>query len=188
MKNPESIIEQLREQLNEVDGSGFFTRESKPLRQAINRLLNQVARSGKSEQQLRDYLVKRETEPEVIDQAIERVANLGFIDDLSLAQGMVRVRSEVLRHSKARIRRDLLAKKIPPRVVEQALADIDPDLEAPAALALAENRVRKLHGLSDEVVLRRVVGFLQRRGYSGAVAFQATKQAIATAVKSPSDD
>ena len=188
MTNPESTISQLREQLTTIDGSGFVTRESKPLRQAVNRLLNQVARGGKSEQQLRDYLIKRETDAEVIDLAIEKVAQLGFIDDLALAQSMVRVRSEIQRHSRARIRRDLLTKKIPASIVETALAELDPALEMPAALELAQSRVRKLSDQPTEVVMRRVVGFLQRRGYSGSVAFQATKQAVSTAVKSSSND
>jgi regulatory protein len=187
-QNPEPTIEQLRKQIEEVDGSGFFTPETKAQRQAVNRLLHQLSRGGKSEQQLRDYLVSKETEPEFIDVAIERVRSMGLIDDDLLASSIVRVRSEVHRHSSSRIRQQLRSKKLAASSIEKALASIDSTQEALQAAELAIRRAKSLKGLESQVAMRRLVGFLQRRGYAPSVAFSVARDALSAEVKSTSDE
>ncbi len=188
MTNPESLIEDLRKQLENVDGSGFFTTQPKVVRQAINRLMHQLSRGGKSEKQLRDYLIKRETEPEAIETAIETVRGYGLIDDLALAQSIVRVKSEVQRLSKSRIRGILNTKGIPQDVTAEALSTLDSSLEVEAAQQLARARAKRLVGVEKQAALRRLVGFLQRRGYSASLSFSAAREALDSAVKLASND
>lgn len=188
MTNPESLIADLRKQVETVDGSGFFTTQPKPVRQAINRLMHQLSRGSKSEKQLRDYLIKRETEVEAIESAIETVRGYGLIDDFVLAQNIVRVKSEVMRLSKRKIRSVLQTKGIPQNIIAEVLSNLDPELEILAAQQLASSRAKKLAGLERQAALRRLVGFLQRRGYSASVSFTVARNALESAVKLPSND
>lgn len=188
MTDPESLIADLRKQVEGVDGSGFFTTQPKPVRQAINRLMHQLSRGSKSEKQLRDYLIKRETDLEAIDEAIEIVRGYGLIDDLLLARNIVRVKSEVMRLSKNRIQRILQTKGIPQPLIVEALSGLDSALEAEAAQELANARAKRLVGLEKQAALRRLVGFLQRRGYSASLSFSAARIALDSAVKSSSND
>jgi regulatory protein len=112
---------------------------------------------------------------------------MGLIDDMALAASIVRVRSEVHRHSASRIRQHLRSKKIAPAVIESALAEIDTQQEAQQAQELANRRALTLATLEPAVAMRRLVGFLQRRGYNPAIAFSTAKSALERAVKLQSD-
>jgi regulatory protein len=62
-------------------------------------------------------------------------------------------------------------------VIERALQDIEGDEDARAA-ELARSRVSRLSGQPPEVAYRRLVSFLARRGYEGAVARRAAASAL----------
>jgi regulatory protein len=62
-------------------------------------------------------------------------------------------------------------------VIEQALQDVEVDDDVRAA-ELARSRASRLRALAPEVAYRRLVSFLARRGYEGAVARRAAASAL----------
>jgi regulatory protein len=69
------------------------------------------------------------------------------------------------------LRQELRRKGIEDALVEAALSGIDPDSERERARQLVRVKARTMSRLDPQVRVRRLVGMLQRRGYSGAVAY-----------------
>ncbi|HLG04576.1 MAG TPA: regulatory protein RecX [Gemmatimonadales bacterium] len=106
--------------------------------------------------------------PEAAAAAVDRAGRAGLLDDGRFARHYISTRAARGRGPQ-RLRRDLVAQGVDPRVVDQALGDcLGPDGEAgPQAEELARRRLRQLRGLPQAVRRRRVLAFLFRRGFTG---------------------
>ncbi|MEY4000319.1 MAG: hypothetical protein RLZZ626_674 [Actinomycetota bacterium] len=150
---------------------------------ARNVLLHQLARAAKSAHQLREVMVKREIPEEVFEPIIQRFIEVGLIDDLAFAETLVAARRSIKKVSRSAIRRELAQKGVAAEIIERVLEPIDAEAEMQAATELAIKRLRQLGGLPPEVVRRRLVGFLSRKGYASGVVFASIKVAEAEALK-----
>ena len=54
----------------------------------------------------------------------------------------------------------------------------DGDDERERATALVHNKLPRMHHLETEVVIRRLVGQLSRKGYSSALAYSVVREAL----------
>lgn len=144
---------------------------------AKNIALHQLGVSGRSEAEVRDRLAAKDISGDVIEQEVTRLTEVGLIDDLALATTLV----ENLRGKKKlgdmAIVQVLRRRKIPTDIIDQALAagSIDSDV---AVYDLARERARSLRHLDTDVAFRRLVGFVQRRGYNGPQVFEAARRAL----------
>jgi regulatory protein len=77
--------------------------------------------------------------------------------------------------------RELRTKGIEEHLAEEALASISEADEHDRARALADKRLRAMHGLGIEVQTRRLAGMLARKGYSSSVTYAVIRDAIADA-------
>ncbi len=76
------------------------------------------------------------------------------------------------------LRQELRRKGIEGEVAEAALAEVDPDAERARAVELVRVKARSLSRLDSQARVRRLVGMLQRRGYSGTVAFSVVREVL----------
>jgi regulatory protein len=98
---------------------------------------------------------------------------------------IVRTRFTERGQSRRAIAQELRRKGIADETAEQALAQVDEDDEAEAALDVARVRLRRTRSLEHAVRVRRALGALGRKGYSSAVSMQAIRTALAE--EPPSD-
>ena len=139
-------------------------------RVAVRRSLAFLAKRRRTRVQLRDHLLESFEETEV-DRAIERVEELGYIDDGAwarsyIAQPRSRGRGRVV------LTRELQTRGIGPADLETALASHDDNAEA---ITAARKRSRALRRLEPAVRNRRLYAYMQRRGFKhetirGAIA------------------
>ncbi len=129
-----------------------------------------LARRAHARFDLRRRLLQKQHPPAAVDAALERLAQVGLLDDVRFAVDYASAKADRGR-GPMRLIRDLLAQGIERRIAEDAVrtslatADVDP---AHAVRALAEKRSRQLAGLPAAVRKRRLVAFLVRRGFGGA--------------------
>jgi len=129
-----------------------------------------LARRAHARFDLRRRLLQKQHPPAAVDAALERLAQVGLLDDVRFAVDYAAAKADRGR-GPMRLIRDLLAQGIERRIAEDAVrtslatADVDP---ADAVRALAEKRSRQLAGLPAAVRKRRLVAFLVRRGFGGA--------------------
>ena len=133
--------------------------------------------------ELAAQLTKRGYPDDVSALVLDRLADVGLIDDEDFAEQWVRSRHVNAGKGKRALASELRTKGIDDEVIAEALADIDADAERVRAEQLVSDKLRRerLTDNTDDVkVARRLVGMLARRGYNQSMAFDVVKVALAS--------
>ncbi len=144
-------------------------------RRARNILLHQLSRSMRTEQQLRELMLRREIPAEIFEPILVRFREAELIDDQKFADSYVATRLQAGKSVNA-IRRELAGKGISQGIVDQATSEISAEQELARATKLALQRAARMASLEPQVARRRLQGFLARRGFSANVVFAALRE------------
>ncbi len=142
-------------------------------------VLAQLTASPKSRSQLETVLRRRGCAPEVATAVLDRMEEVGLIDDAAYAGQLIRSAQSRRGLSRAGLARELRAKGVDRDVAREALDELDPTAEEELARRLVEKRLRQLHGLDPLVQTRRLAGMLARKGYSGELAMRVIREVLA---------
>lgn len=140
-----------------------------PVEFARKIVLDRLAQRAHTRQELATVLARKQVPPEAADQVLERMAEVGLIDDAAFAEAWVESRQQRRHLSRRALSAELHRKGVDPGEAEAALAQVDGADERSAARALAEKKVRAMSRLDPQVRRRRLTGMLARRGFSSAV-------------------
>ncbi len=147
-------------------------------RRAENVSMVALTRRSLSVSEMRRALAQRGLEDDAIDAEVERLSRVGLLDDVELARTLVRTVGERKGLGRRALAAELARRGIGSEAVAAALEDVDPSAEREAVFALARKRARQLRGVDHEAAVRRLAGFLARRGYSGELARDAIEDAL----------
>lgn len=138
-----------------------------------------LARRAHSRLELRQKLHRSGYDPEDVEAALRRLAELGYVDDAAFARGLVRRRSAV--RGPLALAGELSARGIDRAGIAAALEGVDTEAQLAAATQLAERLYadRPLPGYKE--VLERVGTKLMRRGFSAGVVRSACRAILAKA-------
>lgn len=145
-----------------------------------DRALDALARGRRTRRELELRLRKREAAPADIRAALDRLEAAGLLSDESVAQAEAASR---LRRGEAptRVRQQLRRKGVAGDTVTDAVAEAmsnDGYDELAACRAVAEKRARSLATSDMTTAERRLLGFLLRRGYGGAIARRVVRDVL----------
>ena len=107
-----------------------------------------------------------------------RLEEVGFIDDVALAQNLVGTLQERKGLGRSGIAAELTRRLLAPAAIEYALELIDSGDEVSRARELAVKWVRQHGDVDRETATRRLSGYLARRGYGGSTVRAAIDQAL----------
>jgi len=129
-----------------------------------------LARGRKTRRELELRLKRKESDVTLVSIALERLEAAGVLSDTEVARAEAssRLRRGV---APARVRQTLRSKGITGRDADAAVADAMQDDgfdELAACRAAAGKRMRAFAALEPAVARRRLIGFLQRRGFGGS--------------------
>jgi regulatory protein len=144
-------------------------------------VLRQLALSPKSRKQLRDKLRQRNCPDEVAEAVLDRMAEVGLINDEAYAGMLVRSQQAGRGLAKRALARELRTKGVDDETARATLEAIRPDEEREQAERLVAKRLRSMHGLDPAVQTRRLAGMLARKGYPAEVSMAVIREAIAEA-------
>lgn len=137
--------------------------ESQRAREAAFRLLAVRARSAR---ELQQRLRQKRFPPKIIDRVIADLQAKGYQSDDEFARLYAREKWNNSGWGPARVRQELRAKGIAPELTDQVVGETYTDVDlAEAVLPFAQKRWRSTEGLPTDTRRRRLVSFLQRRGY-----------------------
>jgi regulatory protein len=122
---------------------------------------------------------------EAVDTAMARLAELGYLDDSSFANGLVRRRG-ALRGPLA-LSAELAAKGVDRAEAEAAVAGFDPEAQLVSATRLADRLYARKPGMDYREMLNSVGTKLLRRGFPANVVRAACRSVLATAARPPED-
>lgn len=108
---------------------------------------------------------------EIIESVLEQATRAGIIDDAKFAQLWIEDHLARRPRSRRALERELRAKGVSPEHIQQALARTELDEEA-LARQLVTERLSRLRLLDEQTRLRRMAGFLRRRGFSEEIIYR----------------
>ncbi len=129
--------------------------------------------------ELAGQLTKRGYPDDLSARVLDRLAEVGLIDDAAFAEEWVRSRRANSGKGKRALVAELRTKGVDADVIAETLDGVDAGEWRVQAERLVATRLRR-ENLDDEAkVTRRLVGMLARRGYSQTMAFDVVKTQLA---------
>ena len=128
---------------------------------AYNQALGQLARRARSEWEIRDYLRRKEYDPELVDEIVKRLYGVNLLNDAEFARMWIDNRRLLKATSKRRLQMELRQKHITDDLIQLALqADETEDQDVLVDLVA---RKRKIARFQDD---QKLMQYLIRQGYT----------------------
>ena len=147
-------------------------------------ILRLLEKGPKSSAELLEVLLKSEIPAEIAKPLIERFTEVELINDQVYAQDLADASRRTKGLARSMVKRKLETKGLDKELIDQVASEISDEDELAVATELAIKRLGQLSHLQPEVQKRRLVGFLQRRGFGSSAVFAAIREAESDAVKS----
>ena len=144
-------------------------------------VLRQLSLAPRSRAQLERKLRQRGCDEGVATRVLDRLTEVGLIDDEAYAEMLVRARHTGKGLARRALAHELRKQGIDQDLADEALAQVGAGDERLRAEQLVEKRMRSLHGLPADVQTRRLAGLLARKGYSSEVAWPVIRDAVGQA-------
>jgi regulatory protein len=140
-----------------------------------------LSRHDVTEAEMRDKLLVRGFDEGEAEAEVERLKQVGLIDDQAIAERLLTSLRERKGLADGSIASALRVRRIPQDVIDTVLADPDEEANLDRLEALARERARRLGSLEPAVAERRLMAYLMRKGYSGGSVRDAVRRALASA-------
>ncbi|HKO74132.1 MAG TPA: regulatory protein RecX [Gaiellaceae bacterium] len=145
-------------------------------------LLKKLRARQLSVSEAKTYLGQFELGREGIEAILDAFLQRGYLDDARLAEQLVHAGVDRKGQGRQAISQSLAKRGVPRDIADAALEEL-PDDDAERALEFARSKAGSMRGLERDVALRRLAGQLARRGYGGASALNAARQALDEAMR-----
>ena len=150
-------------------------RQEEASQKALDRALNYLSSRPHSREEVRRYLRKKETPPELIDGVLERLDRMDLINDESFTTFWIESRERFSPKGAQAIKNELRMKGVQRDVVDEMVSDEqDDELALRAARKKAQQLVRQ-PDIDFNTFRTRLGPFLQRRGFSYEVSKHTVK-------------
>ncbi len=133
-----------------------------------------ISRKERTVAELREWLAARDVEADEAEEALERLIEIGELDDERFAQRYAEDKRDLRGWGPDRIREALIERGIERGIAETAAGGEGTTEQAERAAALLRGRGADL---GDEGGRGRALAYLARRGYDYEVAYQAVRLA-----------
>ena len=153
------------------------TRE-RPRTSVKDRALRLLSVRSRSRHELRSRLLRAGYEPDEVESALADLEGVGLVDDERFAREL----AEHQRRKGLGRRAGLAAlrgKGVDRDLAERTVDQVQPEDDADLAYELASARLERLRALPPDVVHRRLLSYLIRRGYEPVIARSAVRRAMA---------
>ena len=144
-------------------------------------VLRQLTMAPRSRVELERKLAQRGCDPEVAGVVLDRMEEVGLVDDAAYAAMFVRAKQSTRGLARTALRAELRRKGVPPDVVAGALDQVSEEDERDEAARLVAKKLATMHGLPAATQARRLAGMLARKGYPGSLAHQVVREALENA-------
>ena len=140
------------------------------LQQAVDRAYNYLSYRPRSREEVRRYLRRKETPPEIIDAALARLDRLDLINDHSFTSFWVESREQFSPRGARALKNELRMKGVEREVVEEIIDDEKDEERALRAGRKKALSLVRIPGMDFATFRARLGSFLQRRGFGYEVS------------------
>lgn len=144
-------------------------------------VLRQLSMTARSRAQLERKLRQRGCDDAVAASVLDRMTELGLVDDEAYAGMLVREKHSSKGLARGALAHELRQQGIDPELADEALQQVGAGDERLRAEQLAAKKLRTMGGLAPDVQVRRLSALLARKGYPGEIAWPVVRDAMAGA-------
>lgn len=141
-------------------------------------VLRQLTMAPRSRRQLADKLRAKGCTDEVAAVVLDRMSEVGLIDDEAFAAMVVRSQHATRGLGRRAIAQELRRKGVDDELIREQLDQIADGDERERAMALARRKARTLRGLDYPVQQRRLAGMLARKGYPPSLVMAVVREVL----------
>lgn len=138
-------------------------KETAVLDKAYMRSLDLLARRPRSEWEIRDYLKRKDYEPEIIEIIVKRLKNAKYIDDFAFGKSWVASRRLLKSTSKRKLTQELKQKRLEDSVISRVLDEDETDEQQVLKELIAKKQNQSRY--QDE---QKLIAYLLRQGFNYA--------------------
>jgi len=149
--------------------------------------LDALSRAARTRGQLEVLLQRKGFAPEVAAPVLDRFEEVGLIDDREYAETFVESRHRVRGQAGRALSMELRQRGVADDVIAEAVGGLDSEREFETACRIARSRYERMSAVPPEVKVRRLAGFLARKGYSGTIVTRAVRHVVDTADSSATE-
>ncbi len=150
-------------------------RSEELLQQAVDRALNFLSFRPRSREEVKRYLKKKETPPELIDTVLERLGRLDFVNDRDFASFWIQSREQFNPRGSNVLKNELRMKGVDRDVVDELVSDEQDEERALIAGRKKAASLLRLPDMDYKTFRTRLGSFLQRRGFGFGVTTHSVK-------------
>ena len=157
-----------QEQLEEL-------RKEEAEQQAVDRAYNFLSYRPRSREEVRRYLLRKQTSPEIVEAALARLDRLDFVNDRAFAGFWIENREQFSPRSSRALKNELRTKGVDREVIDEM---VDEELDEQRALLAGRKKALSLvhlPGMDYATFRTRLGSFLLRRGFGYEVATRTVK-------------
>ena len=139
---------------------------------AKNMVLRKLTRAPQTRQQLADYLLERGIAEDVVGEVLDRMTDVGLVNDTEYAAMFVRSKRTSRGLAPRMLAQELRQRGIDAEIIESELAGISPDDDRELARSLVVKKLASLRNLERDAQIRRLTSMLVRKGFNSGLAFE----------------
>jgi regulatory protein len=128
---------------------------------------------SRSRKEMLQRLEQKGYRSEHIENTMGFLERSGLINDEVLASELFRYSTEIKSLGKNGVRMFLIKRGIDKSLIDKVLLDHSDDMEEKSAREFVERKLRTLKNYPEQTIRRKLVGMLQRRGFSTDVIYKA---------------
>lgn len=136
---------------------------------AYDLAINYLKVKMRSRKEIKDYLLKKDISEELINNAIEKLEEQGYLNDLSYAKAFINDRINLSNDGPYKIKEQLIKLGISEEIVLKELEVFDNDLEQERIKKLIDKQIKINHNKGEFLLKKKLLDYLVNLGYSKGV-------------------
>lgn len=140
-------------------------------------ILNYLTMAPRTRKQLEDKLTDRGYSAQAIEDALNRMEEVGIVNDAEFARLWVSARHGNAKLAPYAIKRELILKGVSEEIVENALSEVSEDSLLKSARAIANSKIKTVKG-DRNTKISKIASAIARKGYSSSIAFSIAKEVV----------
>ncbi|OXM61727.1 regulatory protein RecX [Amycolatopsis vastitatis] len=137
-----------------------------------------LAARPRTQEELRQTLHRKGFDEETCETLLGKLDRAGLVNDEEFAQLWVKSRHANQGLSRTALVAELRRKGVDGEVAAQAAEEVDRESEEQMARELVRKRLGSLGNVDEQTALRRLLGFLARKGYPQGLAYTVIREEL----------
>ena len=137
-----------------------------------------LAVRARTQEELRQALRRKGFDDETSETLLGKLDRAGFVNDAEFAALWVKSRHASQGLSRTALVAELRRKGVDGEIAAQAAGEVDRESEEQKARELVRRRLGSLGNVDEQTALRRLLGFLARKGYPQGLAYTVIREEL----------